>query len=433
MKRLRIYAVILLVCYLAAAAGFCLWYKLRDSSSSYRNVAVNRINAELSEADEEPCAVIEKQLPQWRHTYGDNCPDSIMFIPLDDSGKVFLTADNNAFTVCALYRSGKLAGAVQYGYVQTADDAVVYAALTAIGSCLLLTAAMGVYIYLNILKPFRELSDYPERLARLHTTGRLPESRSRFFGKYIWGMNMLADRLENDRRHIGRLEYQRQTLLASIAHGVKTPVANIRLYASAIMTGLYADTSTDADIARKIDDNAEKIGRMSAELLETAATSITDYEPDIQQFYLYELKELISNEFTDRLAIARVPFEISCTSDPIVNSDKWGIYRVIAQLIENACKYGDGKGISITMQPQDEGICISVRNSGRLLPEKELPYIFRSYWRGSNAEKTEGSGIGLFVAHEIVKKLGGSIQARRLEESSEMEFAVFIEEQPVHK
>ena len=90
-------------------------------------------------------------------------------------------------------------------------------------------------------------------------------------------------------------------------------------------------------------------------------------------------------------------------------------------------KYGDGKGIKVTFTKQDEGFGISVRNSGELLPEKELPYIFRSYWRGSNASDKEGSGIGMYVANETVKALGGRVYVRRLEETSEMEFVIYIE------
>jgi len=93
---------------------------------------------------------------------------------------------------------------------------------------------------------------------------------------------------------------------------------------------------------------------------------------------------------------------------------------------ENAVKYSNGTGIFVTVLKDDENFIISVKSKGGLLPEKELPYIFRSFWRGSNAENTEGSGIGLFTASEIIKKLGGNIYAKRLTESDEMEFVIFL-------
>ena len=75
---------------------------------------------------------------------------------------------------------------------------------------------------------------------------------------------------------------------------------------------------------------------------------------------------------------------------------------------------------------QDDGTSISVRNTGELLPENELPYVFRSYWRGSNAAEKPGSGIGLYVVHETMKALNGSVHVRRIENTSEMEFVLYI-------
>ena len=56
----------------------------------------------------------------------------------------------------------------------------------------------------------------------------------------------------------------------------------------------------------------------------------------------------------------------------------------------------------------------------------EIPFIFKSFWRGSNAKEKEGSGIGLFVAKEMAKRLGGDIYVKRFEETSEMEFVIFL-------
>lgn len=69
---------------------------------------------------------------------------------------------------------------------------------------------------------------------------------------------------------------------------------------------------------------------------------------------------------------------------------------------------------------------VAVKNKGKLLSEKELPYIFNSFWRGANAETVEGSGIGMFEAKRIAQILGGDVYAKRYEESGEMEFVVYV-------
>ena len=105
----------------------------------------------------------------------------------------------------------------------------------------------------------------------------------------------------------------------------------------------------------------------------------------------------------------------------------YGLFRIISQLINNACKYGNGKGIAVMMQRQEEGFSISVRNRGELLPEQEMPFVFGSFWRGSNAQEKEGSGIGLYISQKIAAALGGRIFARGIPDTGEMEFSVFFD------
>ena len=69
---------------------------------------------------------------------------------------------------------------------------------------------------------------------------------------------------------------------------------------------------------------------------------------------------------------------------------------------------------------------LTVRNKGSVPEEKELPYLFNSFWRGSNSEGIPGSGIGLFESSEIIKKLGGDIYVRSDSDKSEMQFEIYI-------
>ena len=67
-----------------------------------------------------------------------------------------------------------------------------------------------------------------------------------------------------------------------------------------------------------------------------------------------------------------------------------------------------------------------VKNKGKVIPDKELPFLFNSFYRGSNSEGIPGSGIGLFECYEITRKLCGDIYARSDAENSETEFAVYL-------
>jgi signal transduction histidine kinase len=409
--------------------------RLMNIQISRRNIAVNRINTDIStliadgEADAD--SIIASNIGKWRAEYGNDMPDDIRFIPIrNESNDIFYAPVDKSTALCTIYdRDGKIAGFAGYRYSENNIGRILFIGNIVILVSFLIILAHALYLWFAVILPFRRLSDYPERLARLRDIQKLPESRNRYFGRYIWGMNMLSDVLASSTKRINELEGQRRTLVSSIAHGVKTPVSNIRLYTDAVRTGLYSsDHDMIVSIADKIDNNTEKIEALAAELMRSAASSAAVTDLEISRFSVKELADLVKNEYKDRMAMKRIPFEVECNSRSVMESDKYALYRTISQILENAVKYGDGKGIKISFAKQDDSFCISVRNSGELLPEKELPYIFRSYWRGSNAADKDGSGIGMYVVNETVKALGGRVYVRRLEETSEMEFVIYIED-----
>lgn len=434
MKKLICTLVIMTAVFTALIIGFNIGFrKVMDEQLKSFNVTINRINREISnaaaESEASPEKIIADRTEQWKKTYGSSVPESIVFIPLNNSDRVFYAAVDKRCAVCSIYgKDEQLAGFVKYTCSDSIFQRIKLAVNIMLAVCFALLTGAVLFIHFAVFKPFRRLSEYPERLARLRDIQKLPETKSRYFGKYIWGMNMLADVLAASSHRIHILEGEHQKLVSSIAHGVKTPVANIRLYTDAVRTGLYSDTGMSSDIADKIDSNTAKIESMAAELMTASEATNDGYDFEKSLFPLSELADLIRSEYTDRMALLRIPFTVECEGSPIMESDKYALYRAVSQLLENALKYGDGSGITVKLMKQDEAFCISVRDKGELLSENELPYVFRSYWRGSNAADKRGCGIGLYVVHETAKALGGSVHVRRIEETSEMEFVIFIEQ-----
>ena len=428
MKRLVISLAAVTLLFLALAL---LWLfavpGLTLSRINARSVTVNRLNSilenEISEGKDPEESV--KELSSLRE---GQMPDEIRFLSgKNNDGSVFSASGGGGNMICPVHKDDEIIGFAVYTYSDPLKHISDLLVLSVLAFCWLAASVFLIFIYINILKPFVRLSEYPERIAKMPDTDKLPETRNRRFGKFIWSMNMLRDVLINERSRSERLEGQRRTLLASVAHGVKTPVTNIRLYAEAIKTGLYSENGSDnAALAEKIDRNAEKIQSLVKELIETSASAASSYTPEITSFYISKMAKIISDEYSERMSISHIPFAVECRSEHIMNSDLYGLVRIVSQLIENAVKYGNGEGIKVGIESDSDGVCISVRNKGELLPEEELLFIFDSFRRGSNSHDVEGSGIGLFTARTIASALGGTIAARRLEDSGEMEFTVYI-------
>ena len=106
----------------------------------------------------------------------------------------------------------------------------------------------------------------------------------------------------------------------------------------------------------------------------------------------------------------------------MVQSDIDAIVRCITQFMENAIKYGDGKRISVSFFDEEDCRLITVANTGCTLPEEELTHIFESFWRGSNTDYKQGSGLGLYICSRLMQEMGGDIFAET--ENGEMKMTV---------
>ena len=427
------YILLFVICLAIGLSAYLFITVTNDRSTGQRNTLMNRTANELSSKD---AADIENELTalvssnNWEEEYGkDNVPADVRFIRAD-SGNGSYSQLWDGDSIWSLSQDGEIKGFLVFSF---RDDHVIRSVVISeviVGICFLISALFFIYIDRKVIMPFNRLSDYPERIAKNENADALPESKNRYFGKYIWGMNMLRDRLSGDTRKLRQLEKEQLTLVSTIAHGIKTPVANIKLYSEAIGSGLYRDNGIpdekDAEVAGKIAKNADDITGLVKELLDSASKGVVVFEPVIETFYLTEIEEFVKREYDNRLGVLRIPYKVDMRSRVMINSDKNGICHIITQLLENAVKYGDGRGITITVDKNEDGYIFSVRDIGSRIPDSEMPYVFNSFWRGSNANNVEGNGLGLYEAAFIARKLGGDITVRYLEDSEETEFEIFL-------
>ena len=129
------------------------------------------------------------------------------------------------------------------------------------------------------------------------------------------------------------------------------------------------------------------------------------------EFYLKDLMQNVEDYYRDKLALNKTEFTTERYNDCILKGDFDRSIEVIQNIMENAIKYGDGKFIGIAFGEEEDFKLITVSNSGVTLKENELPHIFDSFWRGSNAACEEGSGLGLYICRQLMLKMDGDIFA----------------------
>lgn len=116
--------------------------------------------------------------------------------------------------------------------------------------------------------------------------------------------------------------------------------------------------------------------------------------------------------YNEKMQRLHIDFSIAQVDECLIYGDEDRIIEVLQNTIENAIKYGDGTEITISFEEEENCKLITVSNSGCDLSEDELPHIFDSFYRGSNSEKEDGSGLGLYICKELMHRMDGEVFAK---------------------
>ena len=269
-----------------------------------------------------------------------------------------------------------------------------------------------LYIRLNILRPFENLTNVPYELSKGNLITPVKEMKNRFFGRFIWGVDMLRENIELQKERELNLQREKKMLLLSLSHDIKTPLSAIKLYSKALSRGIYTDKEKQLEITENINTKADEIERYISQIITASREDFLSLEVNMGEFYLSELVTNIKQYYTEKLSLIKTDFIVEEYADCLLIGDIDRSVEVIQNIMENAIKYGDGKNIKIKISEEDGCILVTVCNSGCTLVDTDLPHIFDSFWRGKNSENKKGSGLGLYICQQLMHKMNGEIFAK---------------------
>lgn len=295
-------------------------------------------------------------------------------------------------------------------YVSKGSARVHPAVIAALVLMLLLPTVTLLVIRTRVIKPFFVMREVPYELSKGNLTVPIKENKHHLFGRFTWGMNMLRDNLEEQKRRELSLQAEKKKLIISLSHDIKIPLSAIKLYAKALEKGMYGEDG-GADAARKINAKADDIESYVSQIVSASSEDFLALGVENGEFYMSAVMDKIISHYSEKLALLGTGFETEKYGDCLICGDADRAVEVLQNIIENAIKYGDGKEISISFSDEEDCRLVTVKNSGCTLPPDELPHIFDSFFRGSNAGDKSGSGLGLYICRTLMRKMGGEIFA----------------------
>ncbi len=280
-----------------------------------------------------------------------------------------------------------------------------------LGSMAVVILAVMLYIRFKILKPFEQLTEVPYELSKGNLTTPVKETKNRFFGRFFWGVDLLRENMEQQKERELQLQKDKKLLLLSLSHDIKTPLSAIKLYSKALSKGLYDSHEKQLEIAESINAKADEIEGYVSQIVTASREDFLSLDVTIGEFYLSNLVTQIKQYYTEKLLLIKTEFAVNSYTDCLLRGDPDRSIEVLQNVMENAIKYGDGQSITINFSEEEACLLITVCNGGCTLAATDLPHIFESFWRGTNAEKEKGSGLGLYICRQLMHKMNGEIFA----------------------
>jgi signal transduction histidine kinase len=220
----------------------------------------------------------------------------------------------------------------------------------------------------------------------------------------------------------GEVEEASERALATLSHDLRSPLNAIDSYAELIemeIFGPISDRQREALGRIRLSgrhllavlENVLEMTRLSAGVVRIRTGRVDAAAVIAESVQMVQPSALLKNQ----------SLEMSESSDDLlVQADANRLRQVLVNLLSNAIKYTPAGGtVSIGARRQAAGIMIAVRDTGPGIPPERLDDIFKPYVRLPHAEvdAPEGLGLGLAISRELVRQMGGDINAVSPEES----------------
>ncbi|MDY4755415.1 MAG: ATP-binding protein [Candidatus Faecousia sp.] len=205
-------------------------------------------------------------------------------------------------------------------------------------------------------------------------------------------------------------EQRRREFTANVSHELKTPLQSISGYSELIQCGL-AKPEDVQPFAKRIYDETQRLIRLVEDIINLSRLDEGGgYEP--RQMDLYDTAREVVRDLQTVAADKQVQLTLEGTAAEITGVPELA-RGIVYNLCDNAIKYNrPGGSVSVTVSGENEGVLLTVKDTGIGIPEEEQDRIFERFYRvdKSRSKEVGGTGLGLSIVKHAALVMGAQIQ-----------------------
>lgn len=207
----------------------------------------------------------------------------------------------------------------------------------------------------------------------------------------------------------------RDEFLSIASHELKTPLTTLHVALQLIRRMLADQQKFDSNQLERLSSRAlessDRLGRLVNELLDLTRIRAGKIRLEKKSVNLTRSVHAVLEQMNEEIRRAQIALSVRSDEAVIGDWDPSRIEQVIANLVSNAIKYGEGQPIEIEVKanPATQQALLVVRDYGMGIPEEMQSRIFQRFERGAINEKIIGLGLGLYIVRQIVEAHGGKV------------------------
>lgn len=278
------------------------------------------------------------------------------------------------------------------------------------------------YFSRRITKPIQELAELSDHMANLDFEAKYTSGGNNEIGELGDNFNRMSKKLEKaiselkqannslqqDIEQKEKMEQMRTEFMGNVSHELKTPIALIQGYAEGLKEGVNDDPESRDFYCDVIMDEAGKMNRMVKNLM---TLNQLEFGNDKVEFERFNLTELIGGvlQSMDILSQQKDVKLIFREENPVyVWGDEFKIEQVVRNYVSNAYNHVNEEKIIEVKILQEDGLAkVTVFNTGKPIPEEDVPRIWDKFYKVDKAHTREygGNGIGLSIVKAIMESM----------------------------
>ncbi|AGZ43794.1 sensor histidine kinase [Actinoplanes friuliensis] len=270
------------------------------------------------------------------------------------------------------------------------------------GLVLLLAVLVTVLVGLRLVRPLRVLTAAAQR--PLDRDAPVPVTGDDEIGRLAAAFNDLAERRQVSER-------RRKAMVSDVAHELRTPLSNIRIWLEAAQDGL---APLDPELLDLLTEEALLLQHVIDDLRDLAAADAGSLRLHPSRVHVEDLLRQVAEAQRETATRGGVDLRLELAGDPEVELDPVRLRQIVGNLLSNAVRHTPPGGrVVLRSRIAGDELLVEVADTGSGIAPQDLPHVFDRFWRADKARsrQTGGSGLGLAIARKLAREHGGDLTA----------------------